>query len=100
MDDFEIIRTAHGIDHRLALLATAVPDDDLKGQILAVQTHWRDLTYALTARLCGVDTGPPPNISKRRGRPRKVEEAPGNGAPAASGNPPGAEDRAGHAETT
>ncbi len=91
MDDLEVIRTAHGIDHNMAQLAGVIGDEDIRERILAVLAGWRDLAYALTARLCGVDAGPPQNTLKRRGRPKKAEEPAANGAQGVSGDPPGAE---------
>jgi hypothetical protein len=72
MERLDLIRAAHDIDRQLAELAGAVSGEQLKSEVLAVQTKWRELSYLVTADLCGVASGTTPRPTGRRGRPRKV----------------------------
>jgi hypothetical protein len=70
MDEMELIRTAHAIDQHLGILVEAVKDETLRGRIHTVREEWCGLAYAITAEVCGVNSGPPLAVvsAKRRGR--------------------------------
>lgn len=96
MDALELIRTTHGIDRDLGIVGDAVRDAGLKERLLAVRIEWRDLAYAITAELCGVD-GPEARLPspRRRGRPRKSDLAASAAALASDLTGRGADDAGG-----
>lgn len=73
MEELDLIGTAHGIDHHLGRLAAAVTDRALKERVLSVRDGWRELAYALTAEVCGLEPRPALSPPRRRGRRRKAD---------------------------
>jgi hypothetical protein len=80
VERLDLIRATHSIDRQLAELAATVSDDQLKGDVLAFQTKWRELSYLVTADLCGAVAGVAPRANGRRGRPRKARVVDGERA--------------------
>ena len=75
MDTIDIIKTAHGVDHDLGRLAASLEDEELRERILAVQSTWRELAYAISGTVCGVAMTRLEEPMKRRGRRRKSEQS-------------------------
>jgi hypothetical protein len=73
METLEVIRAAHGIYEELGRVAGAVSDEHLKAQIIGMQSSWKELAYAISARACGMDAGLISAPAKKRGRKRKAE---------------------------
>ena len=68
VDTIDIIKAAHGVDQELARLAASLLDEDLREQVLAVQSNWRDIAYAISGTVCGVAMKNVQEPGRRRGR--------------------------------
>jgi hypothetical protein len=88
MENFEIIRKAHAIDHDLRVLGGSLLDESLRERVLAVQSSWRDLAYAISASACGMNPVATLDPPKKRGRRKRTEERVG---PAGLDSPEGPE---------
>ena len=74
MENLDLIKSAHIVDYHLNALSAGVTDDVLKEKIASVQTEWRELAYAISAHLSGVEAGIQSPAPKKRGRRKKVED--------------------------
>ena len=74
MENLDLIKSAHVIDHHLQTLSAEITDDTLKEKIASVQAEWRELAYAISAHLSGVEAGIQFPVTKKRGRRKKVED--------------------------
>jgi hypothetical protein len=68
VEKFEVIRTAHLIDHHLEQLAATLASEVLRKKVLAIHTEWRELAFAMTAHVCGVEASSLPDASKKNFR--------------------------------
>ena len=75
MEKLDPIQAAHVINNHLQVLSTGVTDDVLKEKIASVQAEWRELAYAISAHLSGVEIGIQPAAPKKRGRRKKVADS-------------------------
>ncbi len=67
MEKFEIVKTAHLIDYHLSQLASALTNESLKRRIVSIEVEWRDITYMLTAHLCGLEQGGSRKQTRKKG---------------------------------
>jgi len=73
MDELELIRTAHGIDHALGRLVEATTEATLRDRIAGIQSEWREVTYRIAAQVCGIEAAVPVPVKRRGRRPRLVQ---------------------------
>ncbi len=73
MEVLDAIRLAHRIDQDLGRMSTAV-GEEFRDRVQRIQTEWREVAYAVSANLCGVDVTGDTGAAPRRGRPRKKAE--------------------------
>jgi hypothetical protein len=71
VNPIDLIRTTHEIDRGLIQISAAVADETLKRRLATLHAEWREIGFAVTAELCGVDVNGTP-VQRRRGRPRRV----------------------------
>ena len=76
MENIEVIRKAHGIDQDLRQLASSLQDGGLRERVLAMEASYRDLVYAISASVSGVDLDIPAEAGKKRSYTRRVRENP------------------------
>lgn len=72
--NIETITAAHSIDRDLTQLAASLDDGELRERVLAAQSNWRDVAYAISSTVCGVALKNVQEPAKKRGRPRKTEQ--------------------------
>jgi hypothetical protein len=73
MNPIDLIRTTHEIDHELGTISAAVTDESLKQDLVQFHARWRELSYRVTASLCGLTSNGEAPVPRRRGRPRRSD---------------------------